>query len=419
LLLVGLALSLAACTLSPDTTELDSSSYLLTLKLGPSDTQAALAARYGGKLLAWNPEVGQAIVEVSRGQTRRLLDTDAVSQGAVSSNALTSAPEFSASGWQSWAGGWSVWGGGSSIPAPPQANKPSWNQIGLSSAHQISRRFGEGVKVAVIDTGLDLNHPAFNGHLAPAWQWKDFVDGDMVPQDEPGVAYGHGTGVAALILQVAPRATILPIRVLGRNGLAWESNVIRAIKWATDQGAQVINLSFGSDKPNLAVTSQLRASIAAGSRIVASAGNNGRENGVEFPAHLTWEQENYARIMGIGSVDPNDVVSLFSTYGFGTFGFAPGEDLYSAYPGNQVAFYNGTSFAAPLFAGAVALAYSEMPNAADRDKLHDLVWDSMDEEVSAVNQSARGIDFAPRLNVEKLIRSLPGWTPPSPPNTFN
>ncbi|MEZ4606323.1 MAG: S8 family serine peptidase [Deinococcales bacterium] len=86
------------------------------------------------------------------------------------------------------------------------------------------------MKVAVIDTGVDLSHPMLSGKLAPSTEWWDYVDNDNSPQDvSGGEGYGHGTVVSTLILQVAPQATILPLRVLASNGLGDLDDVAAAI----------------------------------------------------------------------------------------------------------------------------------------------------------------------------------------------
>ena len=113
----------------------------------------------------------------------------------------------------------------------------------------LAPNLGEGVKVAVIDTGIDLDHPGFAGRLAPAGEWRDYVDGDDFPMDEPGGAgFGHGTAVAGIIVQVAPNATILPIRVLAPDGRGDVDDVVTAIDHAITVGAQVINLSLGHER---------------------------------------------------------------------------------------------------------------------------------------------------------------------------
>ncbi|MEZ4608267.1 MAG: S8 family serine peptidase [Deinococcales bacterium] len=110
-------------------------------------------------------------------------------------------------------------------PGVPSENDAIWEQIKPKDTHNIIHHFGEGVKVAIIDTGLDLNHEGLQGFLAPSSEWKDFIDGDNLPsrgctQSDGDSSYGHGTAIAGIIMQVAPKATIFAhIRVLDADGL--------------------------------------------------------------------------------------------------------------------------------------------------------------------------------------------------------
>ncbi|MEK7830696.1 MAG: S8 family serine peptidase, partial [Acidobacteriota bacterium] len=120
--------------------------------------------------------------------------------------------------------------------------QPSLLPLHLTEAQQISR--GWGVKVAVIDTGIDFNHPLFAGRIAyPAY---DFVDNDYNPQEVIGGAgYGHGTFVSGLIALTAPGTVIMPLRAFDPDGIGTSFNVAKAIRFAADNGAQVTNMSFG------------------------------------------------------------------------------------------------------------------------------------------------------------------------------
>jgi subtilisin family serine protease len=151
-------------------------------------------------------------------------------------------------------------------------------QVWLPQAHAIARKFGEGVKVAVVDTGIDTAHPGFAGRLAPSSEWRDFIENDNNPMEPTGgSAYGHGTAVAGLILQVAPKATILPIRVLNSNGQGNLDHVILAINHAVNVGARVINLSLGAFEWYQPLVDAINFAGSRGVWVVASAGNQGKK----------------------------------------------------------------------------------------------------------------------------------------------
>ncbi len=347
--------------------------YLLTVAIRSGDSQESLAQRYGGEVIAWLED--KAILKLSSQAATALSERGVSLQNAtLQPNATVSTPATAlgfnswaggwnswAGGWNSWAGGWNSWAGGTStIPALPSENRHAWHRIALPQAFAVSRNFGAGMKVAVIDTGIDLNHPMFQGRLAPNTQWRDFVDGDNIPQEvSGGSAYGHGTAVAGLILQVAPRATILPIRVLNPNGIADVATVAQAINWAVQQNARIINLSLGTNVDVAALKAAIDYATSMAIYVVASAGNEGSTTSITFPAAYATSGPNARYLVSVGSAQGNTTLSTFSNRGTALEVAAPGEGLYSAYPDNRIAAVTGTSFAAPVVSGVLALAAYE------------------------------------------------------------
>ncbi len=407
--------------------------FTVTVSISASDTIAQLEQKYVGSVRSWHPEAGFAILAVS---TRPASNDAAIkgvdeNPGALRASVATTAnrePINATStwvggwtswsgGWTSWSGGWASWSEGSSIPTLPPSNIVTYEQIRLQEAQNISHHFGAGIKVAVIDTGIDLAHPAFVGHLAPANEWKDFVDGDANPQ-EPGTindhGYGHGTGVAGVILQVAPKATILPLRVLDQNGSGDLDNVVLAIDWAVTHGARVINLSLGSAQNQASLTAELAYAASQKVYIVSSAGNDGLLDGITFPAAETYAPGLDGFMFGIASVDLKDILSSFTNYGNALWGIAPGESIVSAFPENRVASFTGTSFAAPFYSGALALGLGELPAGADPNNFSKYLSDSVHRfglrELNLIARGSAAIGNG-RIDVEALIRTLPGWTP--------
>lgn len=237
--------------------------------------------------------------------------------------------------WQAWAGGSrSMWMGG--LYGPIIQNSQPLQQIKLESAHKLAPNLGAGVKVAVIDTGIDLAHPAFNGALAPSGEWKDFYGNDNLPQEEGtlGVGgYGHGTAVASIVLQVAPKATILPLRVLGPNGEGDTLQVANAIRYAVTKGARVINLSLGSTTRSDTVQTAVKTATDAGVLVVSSAGNDNTPV-ITYPAMTANDKGILGeRSLSVGSVNSLDLKSSFSNYAPDLELSAPGENIYAAGPG--------------------------------------------------------------------------------------
>ncbi len=411
------------------------SKLTMTVRITATDTSAQIGQKYGGSVLSWHPDSGFAILRLASRPLKLDVNVKSVEASAgvmksplLPTNNRGTNPTNAANawiggwtswsgGWTSWSGGWTSWSGGSSIPALPEQNNISFSQIRLPQAQAISRNFGAGIKIAVIDTGIDLEHPIFAGHLAPPEEWKDFVDGDAIPQEVGTTAdrgYGHGTGVAGIILQVAPKATILPLRVLEQNGAGDLDNVVAAIDWAIEKGAQVINLSLGSAENQESLMTEVQYAASKKIYIVASAGNDATLEGITFPAATTYWDGLKGFVFGIGSVNSGDILSSFSNYGWDLFGLAPGESIFSAFPGNSTASFTGTSFAAPIFSGALALGLTELPPGADPTAFSDYLSNSVRSgDISDQNKAARGTGDVGkgRLDIESLIRNFPSWTP--------
>jgi thermitase len=240
-------------------------------------------------------------------------------------------------------------------------------QMRLPEAQAISA--GAGITIALLDTGVDLTHPMLREHLVAGY---DFVDDDADPSEvgEADVdhAYGHGTHVAGLLALAAPEAQIMPLRTLDQNGRGTIWAQIKAVRYAIAHGATVINLSYSFDEPSLIfadVLSRVTCSRGAepmcqspqqpGVVVVAAAGNSGLAVR-EYPA-----ADRAPGILAVGATTRADNVAAFSTYGAWVPIGAPGDCILSTAPGGGYATWSGTSMAAPLVAGSVALVRSRYP----------------------------------------------------------
>lgn len=358
--------------------------YVATVPLQPGDTAASVQAAVGGTVMGWETSGCasgadgncQALMGVNGAATlsAQSLKTSLGNTLGRTVSVEANKDQFSGGGMLTafmsgtrayWAGGsllaWSggtraYWAGGTYAPIPQ--NSGLWNTVHLQQAQALAPNLGAGVTVAVIDTGLDLYHPAFTGSLTDPTTWKDYVGGDAFPQDEGLLGfggYGHGTNVAGIILQIAPKAKIMPIRVLGSDGSGDVVNVASAITWAAAHGANVINLSLGSTSSSSTVQDAIKAATAKNILFTSSAGN-GNVNTLTYPAAISGKVNG---LLSVGSVTPQDVKSAFSNYSKDLEMVAPGENVYAPAPGNMMAAWSGTSQAAPMTAGALALALGQ------------------------------------------------------------
>lgn len=361
---------------------------VVSVPLQTGDTRESLARAVGGEVLAWNadgcatgdvndcsaligfnPKLGGAGVLSALGGRKVKIEANKnvfrggdkiIANGSMAIWAGGSMAIWAGGSMAIWAGGsMAIWAGGQYSPIPQ--NNALWQQVKLEQAQQLAPHLGEGVTVAVIDSGIDLQHPAFQGALSDASTWHDFYAGDDVPQEE-GVAgegaYGHGTNVAGIILQVAPKAKIMPLRVLGADGSGDVASVAQAIRWAVQKGAKVINLSLGSTENSPAVQIAIDWATAQDVLVVASAGNENKDH-ITYPAANAAQGIAAPNLLSVGSVDPQDLKSSFSNYSAALEIVGPGEHVYAPAPDGRMASWSGTSMAAPMTAGGLALALGE------------------------------------------------------------
>jgi subtilisin family serine protease len=261
--------------------------------------------------------------------------------------------------------------------------QPAYEIVGLAEAQTSYNATGLNVIVAVIDTGVDPNHPVLSPVLLPGYDFTrnraggserdDVNQSTMTVLDEgkPGWvnqstmavldqstmavldgpeygAFGHGTIVAGIVHLAAPKAKIMPMKAFRPDGSGVLSDVLRAIYKSTQDEAKVINMSFSFDTNSQELEKSIEYATGRGVIAVSSAGNDGKKVNV-YPASLS-------TVMGVASTTDWDTLSSFSNYGTGVAWIAaPGEAIVSTYPLGTYAAAWGTSFSAPFASGAAAL----------------------------------------------------------------
>lgn len=209
---------------------------------------------------------------------------------------------------------------------------------------------GEGVTVAVIDSGVDMTHPDLVANLLAGYDWGDQ---DANPQD----ALGHGTRVAGIVAAaqnngigvsgLAPKAKILPVKVSSGSNGTFSSDVLnQAIRYAVDMGAQVVNLSLTVDTETQTVQGAVQYALDRGVAVVAAAGNTGGT--VAFPASM-------AGVIGVAATDEAGKLASYSNHGPEITVAAPGTSVTTTLLGGSYGYGSpGTSFSAPIVSAALA-----------------------------------------------------------------
>ncbi len=208
------------------------------------------------------------------------------------------------------------------------------------------------VTIAVIDTGVDLNHPDLSAKVIGGC---DFVNRDDVAQDDNG----HGTHVAGIaaaasnngvgIAGVSWGARVMPVKVLSASGSGSYQDVASGIIFAADNGAQIINMSLGGSSPSSVLEDAVNYAFDRSVLIVASAGNGGNST-PNYPAA-------YTNAFAVAATDSNNNRASFSTYGNFVDIAAPGVSIFATYFDDTYASLSGTSMSAPHVAGAAALLF--------------------------------------------------------------
>lgn len=288
------------------------------------------------------------------------------------------------------------------------ADSVDWGVLKLNAPEAHKTTKGKGVKVCVLDTGLDYTHPDFGG--IPQERMKSFVPGQSIMD-----AQGHGTHcmgrVAARGMNygMAPEAEIWAGKVLGNDGSGAVTWIARGIDWATDSGVDVVSMSLGGAGQDSYIPPALDRAEAAGILVVCAAGNEGPGEGtVGYPG-------GYAKAVAIGAVDKNLTIARFSSRGKQVFSAFPGVDIVSQYPGGRQAPMSGTSMATPHAAGEAALwiaAHPEIPKKDRPAKYREWLQKTAQDLGPAGRDTAYGWGFS---TADKMVAGGTIVDPPPPP----
>jgi hypothetical protein len=311
------------------------------------------------------------------------------------------------------------------------ATQPATQIIRLTDAQTGFDVSGSGI-VAVIDTGVDVNHPALVPVLLPGYdftrnqpgasEWLDVpqLNGQTISSnassnqpvvvqqssaailDQSSAAildngsgsytdFGHGTMTTGLVHLAAPTAKILPLKAFSANGTGYLSNIVAALYYAAAHNANIVNMSFDLPTQSSALNAAVSYANQQGLILVAAAGN-GSTSAPVYPAACN------PYVMGIASTSDYDTLSSFSNFGdIDVWIAAPGEYVISTFPGDTFAASSGTSFSSPLVAGSADLLMSARRTGFT--------------QANAAKALAHAVKLTPNLNNGRLdvFEALSAW----------
>jgi subtilisin family serine protease len=263
-------------------------------------------------------------------------------------------------------------------------NQPAWQITGTQHALSYSR--GGGVIIADLNSSVDGTHPALAGHLIGGYDFvadkptnyavlnqssagfmdqssagfmdqssagfmdqssAGFMDTTLLPLASGNPAYSHGTLCAGVLAAIAPDSLIMPLRVFDNQGQTDLFSVAKAIRYAAQHGAQVINMSFGTYTDSKAIKNSIDYANSLNLALTASAGNNNTSS-PQYPAA-------YSGVITTAATDIADQKGSFSNYGSAVVMDGPGVNIILPYPGGMYSVVSGTSFSAPVIAATAGL----------------------------------------------------------------
>ncbi len=226
------------------------------------------------------------------------------------------------------------------------------SKINASAAWDVAR--GQGVTIAILDTGVAASHPDLAANLVPGWN----VYGNNTDTSDP---HGHGTAVAGVaaavfnngmgVASVAGAAKIMPVRIADANAYAYWSTVAQGLTWAADNGARVANISYVGVAGSSSVQSAAQYMKSKGGLVIVCAGNNGIDEGITPSATM----------IPVSATSSADAKTSWSSYGSFVAVSAPGQDIWTTTRAGGYQAWWGTSMASPVVAGVVASMMAAKP----------------------------------------------------------
>lgn len=236
----------------------------------------------------------------------------------------------------------------------------AWHLPKISATTAWDSSQGQGITIAILDTGINGNHADLKDRVVPGWNWYD-------NNSDTSDVHGHGTAVAGAaaattnnglgVASVAGQASLMPVRIADANAYAYWSTVAQGLTWAADHGADVANISYNGVSGSATVQNAAQYMKSKGGIVVVAAGNSGVQENIA--AHDA--------LISVSATDTNDVKTSWSSYGGYVDLAAPGTGIYTTDRGGGYQIAQGTSLASPVVAGVVGLMMAANPTLGPTD----------------------------------------------------
>ena len=231
-----------------------------------------------------------------------------------------------------------------------------WGVNHIRAPEVWSRSTGKRIKIGIIDTGVDYSHPDLQHSV---YGGINLVQRHLLPMDDNG----HGTHIAGTIgaasqrsgiIGVAPHGALHAIKAFDYNGSAFVSDIIQGIEWCVQNRMDIINMSFGMKNHSKALEAAVRNTVYSGKVVVASSGNNGKINQMDYPAR-------FPQTICVGATTRSHKIAAFSNRGQRIDIYAPGDKIYSTWLRGKYNVMSGTSMATSHVTGVIALMLAAKP----------------------------------------------------------
>lgn len=247
--------------------------------------------------------------------------------------------------------------GGSALARSDPFAADQWHLDATRLPEAWSQSAADGIRIAIVDTGVQADHPDLGSALQPGWNVRD---GSNDTSDD----HGHGTAVAGVVAAgvgngvgvagAAPGGRIVPVKALGADGTGWMSDVAAGIVWAADHDVKVIVVAAGSRQPLRLLADAVAYAGRRGALVVAAAGNAGAQS-LDHPAADIGA-------LAVGAIDVHGALTAWSNRGNGLQLVAPGDDILTTVR-DGYATASGTSLSAAIVGGVAALMIAQRPDA--------------------------------------------------------